>query len=303
MVIHAWNRMLRLPNLAMIILIQVLIYATMIKPHFLDEELVLSVIQSILFLFSLLCVAASGYVINNIYDAEMDSLNEKTALIPIHFSKKFSWGLYAGILIAGLICAVIVAYSTQYFNSLFLYPLYAFALWLYSYKLKCFPLIGNILIAFLTASVIAIIAYAFWDNLIELRRQDYNSWAELMYKIVMLFLFAVLSNLAREVVKDIEDFDADASVKCNSTAKYFGVQTSKFIALNIWLALLIICGSAIWYVEGLLPVLWCILILGIPAICIFILLIQGSETNDFAKLSLYMKLYMVVGTIYWCLVG
>ncbi len=303
MVIHAWSRMLRLPNLIMIIFIQLIIYAYFIHPYFLSEELALSKFQCMLTLFTLLCIAASGYVLNNIYDIDIDSLDETKRIIPNYFSLRFSWIFYSALVIIGFLCAIYLSYSSGFFKSFIIYPIAILSLWLYSFKLKCFPLIGNLLVSILTGSVIAIIPYVFWDNLQELRLSDYNSWAELMYRFIMLFIFAILSNLAREIIKDIEDVDSDRTFSCNSTANYFGIKKSNFIALNVWLALLIICGSAFWFTEGLLPRLLFLLIIGIPALSIFILITKAEEKNHFFRLSLYIKIFMILGTFYWSVMG
>lgn len=303
MVISYWNRMLRIPNLVIILLTQVLIYVCFIKPYFATEELALSLTQCLLFLFTLLCLAGSGYVINTIYDREIDSGDPDKSVIPLHFSERQSWQLYAGIVLAGFIIAIFLSVKTGFYYSLSLYPVTAISLWFYSFKLKCVPLLGNILIAFLTGAVIAIIPFVFWDNLKELRISDYNSWASLMYRFVMLFILAVLSNLSREVVKDIEDMNADKAYYCNSTATYFGLKNSKTISLNVWFALMIICGSALWYQQGFLPKLWIILIIEIPALAIFILMIQAKDTRDFTHLSLYLKLFMLLGITYWCIIA
>lgn len=303
MVIRAWSRMVRLPNLLMIVFIQLFIYASFIRPYIPFEELALNKIQWILFLITLLCVAASGYVINNICDAQIDSLDSKKVIIPNYFSTKQSWQLYALLIFVGLISAMYLSFVTKFHYSFSMFPIAVGSLWLYSYKLKCIPLIGNILVSLMTGFVIAIIPFIFWDNLHELRRSDYEIWASLMYRFIMLFIFAFLSNLTREIVKDIEDIELDKNFNCFSTANYFGIPSSKLISLNVWFALVIICGSAMWHLEGLYPTLWCFLILGIPALYILILLIRANEKNEFTTLSLYIKLFMIIGVMYWCVVA
>lgn len=303
MVTKAWNRMLRIPNLIMILFIQLSIYVFFIYPNFPIDELPLSAFQSILFLCSLICIASSGYVVNNIYDARIDSLDASIKIIPDYFTLKFSWSLYAGLVLTGFMSAIYLSYSTGFYKSIILYPLAVFILWLYSYKLKCIPLAGNILISLLIGSVIAIVPYIYWDNLKDLRISDYSTWAALMYRFIMLMIFAILTNLAREIIKDIEDADADRTFNCKSTATYFGIKTSNFIALNVWFALLIICGSSFWYTEGLMQRFWFMMMVGVPAIFIFILLIKAEEKKDFTRLSLFIKLFMIIGTFYWCVLG
>lgn len=302
MVIAAWNRLLRLPNLLLILISQILVYSTFIRNQFAVDELPLNNFQASLFLFVLVCVAASGYIINAIYDRELDAIIPGKEIIPKYFDLSFSWKLYKSVVFIGFITAFYLSYQTGFLSSLILYPVSVICLWFYSYKLKCFPLLGNLLIALFTTGVIAIIPYVYWDNLYELRISDYNSWAGLMYKFVLLITFAFLSNLAREISKDLEDEEQDRTFQCKSTANYFGINNTRFMILNIWLALLIICGSVVWHFDLKSSKIYTIIFLVIPACYIFLQIIKSQTTKDFSKLSLYMKCYMFIGLMYWCLI-
>jgi 4-hydroxybenzoate polyprenyltransferase len=301
MVIHAWNRMLRIPNVCMIILIQFLLFTRFMIPSFPVNDLELSFIESILVLLALLCITISGYVVNNIYDAEIDTLNVQKAIIPKYFSVAFSWRLYWILVIVGFLSSVYVSIHTEFYYSLILYPCSVFLLWYYSYQLKCVPLLGNILISLFTGGLVLLIPYLYWNNLEELRSVDFSSWSTLMYKWIMLFVFAVLSNLTREILKDIEDMHEDRIYECSSTGNYFGFCKSKIMILCIWFAFIIICISVFWSLSSTLDYFFYIIAICIPALYFLILFIQMHEQSNFRKLSKFLKMYMATGILYWCL--
>ncbi len=295
--------MIRIPNLVFICLLQFILFYQFIFPIIPMDELAISHSQSLLVLISLLCIVASGNVINNIYDAAIDSQSERKSIIPKYFSPQFAWRLYWIFVLTGLSISIYLSNVTGFYYSLTLYPISVLCLWYYSYKLKCLPLIGNILISFFTGAVVLLIPYIFWSNLENLRLVDFAIWADIMYKFIMLFVLAVLSNLAREIIKDLEDMEVDKIQHCLSTGNYFGQSKCRFILLNIWLALLIIIGSVFWTLPDLTTTVSFLLLICIPAIFILIKLILLPQIQDFRKLSIYLKSYMIAGLIYWTLIA
>ncbi|HEX5626010.1 MAG TPA: UbiA family prenyltransferase, partial [Saprospiraceae bacterium] len=249
MVIRAWMRMLRLPNLALIACTQWLVYLAIMQPV-LAEDAGASTLSFWTLVIATLLVCASGNVINNIFDRDLDAADPRLALIPVHFSLRQSWWLYGLLVVLGAAWTGWIAWSNGYVHSWWLYPAACGLLFSYSAKLKCTPLAGNLLVAAMTMAVIGIIPYAYWDPLEALRQNDPSYWATLIYKLIMLFLFAGVTNLAREVIKDLEDMDTDRVAGCASTAAYFGASTGKAFGLMIWSAVIIMAASALWFLSS-----------------------------------------------------
>ncbi|MBK6544201.1 MAG: UbiA family prenyltransferase [Saprospiraceae bacterium] len=299
MVIKAWIRMLRIPNLGILAFTQFLIYFKLINFYFPGEELNLNLRQFSLLVIAFACVTCSGYIINNIYDRQLDSRHELTSLIPKYFSLPFSWSLYSFFTFTGFAISCYLSFKTGFHYSILIYPFVAFGLWYYALKLKCSPLLGNILISIFTGLSIAIIPYAFWDSIYALRLLDYVQWSQLMYHFIMLIILAFLSNLAREIIKDIEDEEGDKAEACLSTAAYFGQQKCKQLALHILVAIFVINLSVCWFASNVQFVFYTIAFLILPLSVIIIQLIRSKVIKDFSRLSTMLKFYMLIGILFW----
>lgn len=301
MVIKAWSRLLRLPNLIILAFSQFLLFYFLIRPFFETDELALNTVEFILLLFSFTLVCASGNVINAIFDRHIDAMRATHLIIPKYFSLKFSWMLYVGFITLGAAISFYLAYRTHQIILWWFYPICVFLLWIYSYKLKCFPLLGNLLVATFTGLAMLFIPFAFRENMSELRWMDYPLWAQLNYRFVMLGIFAVLCNLCRELCKDLEDFIPDSSQFCESTAVYYGISTTKFmtvfclIALSVVLIFDIICQHTIFnqLLNG-------IFLLG-PVIYCSYLIQKANYLKDFSQVSRYLKFIMLFGIILFCI--
>lgn len=301
MVIQAWIRLLRLPNLLILALSQFLVYRFLIIPFFEPDELALNFNLFLLLILSFVLVCASGNVINAIYDRNLDAIQESYFIIPKYFSLKFCWMLYFGFIGVGGILSLYLAITTQQTLLWWIYPISIFLLWIYSYKLKCFPVLGNLVVAAFTGLAILFIPFAFRENLAELRVLDYTLWAQLMYRFIMLGVFAILCNLCRELCKDLEDYIPDQAQQCQSTAVYYGIPVAKMITLLCLLALCavlifdLICQHAVFN-----QMLNAFLLL-MPACYITFQLYKSFQQENFALVSSSLKFLMLSGLIQFCI--
>src|SRR5699024_8070251 len=93
---------------------------------------------------------ASGYIINNFYDADKDLINRpQKTLLDNYVSQQTKLSVYFLLNFVAIILA-----SAVNFRAVAFFSVYIFFLWLYSHKLKKLPLIGNI-----TASILAIVPF------------------------------------------------------------------------------------------------------------------------------------------------
>ena len=92
-------------------------------------------------------IAGAGNIINDYYDVKIDAVNKPNAIIVNRYiSRRHAMFLHT---VLNLVALMIVAMAAWY-----LVPLFggvAFLLWWYSNRLKQLPLVGNIVVAFLTA--------------------------------------------------------------------------------------------------------------------------------------------------------
>jgi len=155
---------------------------------------------------------ASGYIINNFYDIEKDSINRphKSVLEQyVGLNTKLSFYFVLNFL-------VVIAASYVSFRSVLFFSLYIFTIWFYSHKIKKRPIIGNLFSAILTITpFFAIFLY-------------YKNYSSLIF-VFGFYLFLVLS--IRELVKDLENLKGDLTLDYKTIPVVYGERTAKMMVL------------------------------------------------------------------------
>lgn len=163
-------------------------------------------------------VAAGANAINDYFDAEIDAVNRPDRPIPSgKLQRKHAltiWGLTS---LAGMLCGWFTGPIPFAISVGAVALLYVYSRWL-----KSTPLLGNILVGFMTG-----LAFIFGAVAVGFPEAG-----------VMPFVFAFLSNLAREVIKDIEDREGDARSGAATFPLRFGVRRSRVVVSGV-LAVLI----------------------------------------------------------------
>ena len=133
---------------------------------------------------------ASGYIINSFYDSKKDLINRpnKSHLDRL-VSQKTKLQVYFGInFFVALIALFVSGLAFIFFSA------YIFLIWFYSHKIKKYPLIGNLMAAFLAV-------LPFFGILLY-----YKNFYEVIF-FHAAFLFILL--LVREMIKDLENIKGD----------------------------------------------------------------------------------------------
>ena len=110
-------------------------------------------------------------------------------------------------------------------------------LWFYSKSLKSTFLLGNLLVSGIIA--LSITNIYFFDILPV---YNLNPSSGIILKIIIVFsLFAFITNLKREIIKDVIDINGDRSIDANTLPIKLGVKSTKkiIIFLNTVLILII----------------------------------------------------------------
>ncbi|HIB38583.1 geranylgeranylglycerol-phosphate geranylgeranyltransferase [Mesonia sp.] len=175
-----------------------------------------------LFVLVIACtfVIASGYLINNFYDAEKDLINRPhKTLLDNYISQKTKLAIYFILNFLSVILASYVSFKAVIFFSLFI-----FFLWLYSHKLKKYPFIGTLI-----ASILAITpffaVFVYYHNF------------DMVIFVHATFLFLIIS--IRELTKDLENLKGDLTQDYHTIPVVYGVKFSKII-LSLLVALTLI---------------------------------------------------------------
>ena len=306
-------RLIRLPNLIIVALTQyALQYAILLpelgkiglKPLLPDPQFLLLVCSTVL-------IAAGGYVVNDIEDVDIDRLNkpENKRIVERIYPLLICWKIYWAITILGFFISLYLAFFVNNFLQLMIYPAAVFLLWAYSKWFKRQFLIGNLVVAGFCAFVAWVVFYA--QSLPQFIQgysfDTFNSYTFKQFdvpnsaKIVFIgyAIFAFISTLFREIIKDIEDVTGDKAQGCRTLPIVLGVNKAKIIALIIgFIFILAILFFNYLFKNDLIKLILLNLTITLPLCYALFLLIKAQEKEDYSKLSKIAKLIMLSGLIF-----
>ena len=207
-------------NLAMIVVAQYITAIFIMAPNQSLSEVLLDRTLFALILASVAAIA-SGYIINNFYDSEKDSINRPHQ---VSVEKMVSQNTKL-ILYFILNISVIIAASYVSFRAVLFFSLYIFAIWFYSHKIKKRPVVGNLTSAILTITpFFAIFLY-------------YKNFSSLIF-VFGFYLFLVLS--MRELIKDLQNLKGDLLQNYKTIPVVYGEKYAKLMII-----VLVVCNVSV----------------------------------------------------------
>ena len=292
---------LRIPNLLIIVLTVWVFASRLIYPELVAHRItpVMSSKDLYLLLLILGLIAAGGYLLNDIIDVRSDQANNKRAFINDGSERRLAWFAYGVITIAPIPFAYSLASEVNHLEYMPLYFIVVGLLALYNLVLKKTPLLGNICVAILCAGVVWIMFLAEQESLQSLRAMDLESYIRICQVALFYYVFAFCSNLAREIIKDIQDMDGDRIVGARTLPLVIGVQRSVYFIHATLLGLEVFI---IWWILqlglsiGL--IIACLVLVILPIILITFKLLKVNQESDMAMLSTGFKMWMLLGLIF-----
>ena len=149
-------QLIRWPNLIIIIITMIAIRYGVEYPFlkFNGFEFQFSSIKFILLILSVVLIAAGGYAINDYFDRKIDLLNKPDkVVVGTHFDSRKAMTIHNLFTFIGLIIGLYLSYDIGYISFSFIFAIITGALWFYSTVYKRQLIVGNIIIALLTAVV------------------------------------------------------------------------------------------------------------------------------------------------------
>ena len=224
-------KIIRWKNLVIISLSQIFIKFFFIdffiqKDQLLNENFVILLIVTIL-------IAASGYIVNDIYDYNLDQINKPEKVVLGKFLKsRDAIIIYMLFNSLAIMLSIFLCIKIEQEIYILVFLLIIYCLWLYSKKLKKYKIIGNILIAFFISLSILNVPLFSYKNLLSDDRF-------FVFLIISIFsVLAFLINVKREIIKDIEDIEGDTIHKVKSLPIIFGTKKSKLVTIIIGIILI-----------------------------------------------------------------
>jgi geranylgeranylglycerol-phosphate geranylgeranyltransferase len=234
--------------------------------------------ESLLLFFIVALITAAGNVINDFFDAEIDVINRPDRPIP---SGAVSRGAARGFAITLFLAGILVSFFTNslcigitIFNALLLIA--------YAAKLKTTPLIGNIVVAYLSASI-----FLFGGALNGL---------DGLVRIIPIATITFFAMLSRELLKDAEDVEGDRAGGADTVPIRIGIKkTTEFALITTVLAVL---ASFIpylwwgaWYLGGIIAVDIIIIIAALRGLnCETPVCVKASMASSLLKYGMFASL-------------
>ncbi len=295
-------KFLRLPNLIIVGITQYVLLYCLLLPFLQHESIspTLDHFHFFLFVFDTILITMSGNIINDIEDVEIDLINRpETTFVQQYISIKNAYFLYAFVVVIGFILALYLAFYVDKLPLVLIYPFAVALLYFYSTHFKKLPAIGNIVVSIFCAGVAGIILFAEKDAYALMSPENSRNT---FIAFGLYALFAFLTTLYREIIKDLEDKEGDAERGCKTLPIVLGEKNTKLIAFFIGISLvaLMLYIALGFYVFSSSVILWLYHIIAIisPMIYLLYLNIKAKEKNDYHKISSAMKVIMLAGLIF-----
>lgn len=251
-----------------------------------------------LLVLSTLLIAAGGYIINDIADIDIDTVNKpEKVIVNKYISEAMAMKMYMAFSFLGLLLGGILAWHVEMKQLVMLHIMMVAFLFFYANYLKSKLLIGNIVVAFCASFSILIIVFFDLDHV-----HDMNESQGLVYlgSYAALFcysFFAFITTLMREIIKDLEDKKGDSDFDCKTVPIVWGDGIAKGIVTGLNLILLLVFSLFILlfvqnqYMKGLVVAV----ILLIPSLFFQYKLVVAKEKSDYSFLSIVLKVIMILG--------
>lgn len=228
--IGSFFKLIRWPNLLITALMMCLVYHSIM--------LMESTAAFTLLVVSMVFIVAGGYVINDIFDVDIDSINKpKKLIVGKIFSEKQCNVFYWALTIIGLACALgstIIAYGSRFYLVFICMALLAGILYSYSSTYKKKLVVGNLVVS-LSVAFAVFLPWLFVMLYMSKHTLLLSANELLMTTSLRVALayagFAFLSTLIREITKDIEDINGDELNDCRTIPIVWGNKKTLIIVI------------------------------------------------------------------------
>ena len=316
----AFFKLIRWQNLLIVILTMVLMRYAVIEPLISKIGVILlngtgmevpMTLKSPWYNFILLVAAtvfitAGGYVINDYFDIKTDLINKGKVIVGTRIPRRTAMMWHNIFNVAGVVLGFYISWKAGYIWLGLLFLVVSGLLYFYSASYKRQFLIGNLIVAVLTALVPMLVVFYEWPALY--RFYEINSATPPDINFIMLWIggfaiFAFLTTLTREIIKDIEDFEGDLAYGRNTVPVVIGILSAKVLSV----ILIIVTISLLyltWYffINDYITLIYISSVIVLPLLFIIYKVAVSKNKIQLHSASSLMKVVMLTGILYSVLV-
>lgn len=220
-------------------------------------------------------VVASGYIINNFYDAKVDRINRPVkAGLDNYIKQSTKLRLYFFLNFIGFCFGILISWRAALF-----FALYIFAIWLYSHKLKKHPFIGVISATVLTVlPFFAVFVY-------------FGNFSKIIF-VHASFLFLVI--MVRELIKDLESIKGAIANNYKTFPVVYGEKKTKQLSILL-LVFTIIPITILFSYPALSYMRYYFYFAFVILVFVGFYLWKSSRRNQYRILHNILKLLLLIG--------
>ncbi|NDP20339.1 MAG: UbiA family prenyltransferase [Paludibacter sp.] len=301
----AYLRLVRFQNLIFIAFIQIVMDQVVIAPILQTYGFDSTFGMLGLLISATILIAAAGYVLNDYFDVKIDTINRPDKQVVGKYITKRSAMLIHQILTGlGVFLGLLLAYFARSFTIAFIFIVVPGLLWFYSASYKRQFLIGNLVVAFITAITVLTVGIT---ELAFLQKE----YGKLIFETPIpsnfygwmggFALFAFICTLIREIIKDIEDENGDKEMECRTLPIVWGTNKTKlflYVLIIVTVFGLLLFNHLYIHFEGTLTIRYIIFGLILPFIILAYLIYTSKNPLDYHNAANLSKMIMLIGVMY-----
>ncbi|WP_091472920.1 geranylgeranylglycerol-phosphate geranylgeranyltransferase [Flavobacterium swingsii] len=295
-------KLIRFQNLIMIALMQLIVLFGFLKMQ--NIELALALWQYYLLIISTVCIAAGGYIINNIFDTNTDLDNKPNdVVVGKSVSESLAYNLYVTFTLIGVCIGFYLSNVIMKPSFLLFFIIPSALLYIYATSLKQIMIVGNVVIAsLLSFSIIIIGIFMIIPATDEINKKAMSTVLSVLFDFATI---AFIINFIREIVKDLEDTKGDENQGMQTLPVILGTsKTSKLVFVLSFIPIMCILYYVYNYLFNLQYATIYILVFLVGPLLYFMIKIWSAETKkDFHHLSNVLKLVVFFGIISIAVIG
>lgn len=247
-------------------------------------------------------ITAGGYVINDYFDIKTDLINKGKVIVGTKIPRRQAMMWHNIFNIAGVLAGFYLSYKEGYIWMGTMFLVVSGLLYFYSASYKRQFLIGNVIVAILTAMVPMLVVFYEWPalykfyalNAVSVPKMDVIVWW-----VGGFAFFAFLTNLIREIIKDVEDFEGDIAYGRNTVPVVIGVLSAKIVSISLILITIILLYLT-WhfFINDTITLIYISIAVVIPLLGVIYRLVKSNEKKVLHSASRIMKIVMIGGVLY-----
>ena len=261
-----------------------------------------SLIDFILLVAATVCLTAGGYVINDYFDIKTDLINKGKVIVGTYIPRRQAMMWHNIFNIAGVSMGFYISGKAGYFWLGLMFLVVSGLLYFYSASYKRQFLIGNLVVAILVGMVPLLVVIYEWPALYRYYTENAVSLPDInviLYWVGAFAVFAFLTTLTREIIKDIEDFEGDIAYGRNTVPVVTGVLSARIISISLVIITIVLLYFT-WYlfVNDIITLIYLSVGVVLPLIFVIFKLIISNNNKQLHIASRIMKVVMISGILY-----